>query len=515
MIRRPRIALAALAGLSLVAAACGGSSESKPVETTAAAAVETTKAAEPAGTEAPAPATDPAPAETEAPEPTEPPATEAPALEASEVGVTEDTIKIGVAIADLEAVRAAGISIPETLTNEHLLSRWTNEFDAWNEAGGINGRKVEALELNWDPLNPASFDALCAEATINNELYIVINGTGLSSIAQECILDAGVPIVYGDVVSQELLDTGILFTLAPPAQVTAPAGVEAWAKTTDIAPGSKIGVLASNTPLIQAAGKATADAITAAGFEPVVIELNDLSGDNAATTEEGGAAVGTFLAQDVKYVFVATQFTINGGFWRAAAGKLPYTMLDTASSQCSVFGLSRAPGDSNGALCTTAFDHPANDKGEIRADTDFEAKCRATWDKNYAEVMGGPSNPGVPSGTSTKDVGGKQLSSDYSPLECTITNFLGIALADAGLNPTRESFVEAMEGLGQQPFAAGSNGMGTFSADKHYLADEVHTIRITASAADVAADDKGLYNGCPAPVTCGVVISDWTPIAAG
>ena len=440
--------------------------------------------------------------------------TEAPALEASDTGVTEDTITIGVALADLTAVRAAGISIPDTLTNEHLLARWTNYFDAWNAAGGINGRQVKAMELHWNPLDPTTFDALCAAATIDNELFAVVNGTGLSAVAQKCILDAGVPVLYGDVVAQELLDTGLLVSLAPPAEAIAPAGVRAWAESTDVPAGSKIGVLASNTPLSHAAGAAAAEALTAAGFDPQVIETNSLAGDNAATNEEGAAAVGTFLANDVKYAFVATPFTENRGFWTAAAGKLAYTMLDTASSQCSAFGLSRSPGEANGALCATAFGHPTNDKGEMIADTPFEAECRSFWDEKFAAAMGGKSNPGVPSGASLTDSTGKVLYSDYAPLECTISNLLHEGLMNAGVNPTRDSFIEAIGNLGKQPFAIGSNGEGTLTPDKHYLADSVHTIRIQAADATVAPDANGLYNGCAAPVNCGIVVSDWAPLDA-
>ena len=36
---------------------------------------------------------------------------------------------------------------------------------------------------------------LCTAATVDNELFLVLNGTGLSGIARKCILDAGVPVI--------------------------------------------------------------------------------------------------------------------------------------------------------------------------------------------------------------------------------------------------------------------------------------------------------------------------------
>ena len=510
MARGSKFMAAALAGASLFAASCGSSSSSKDVTGTTAIATATTAA----------PTTAAVPVVTDAPKATEPvettPPTEAAEKPtASDTGITQDTIKIGVAIADLAAVRAAGISIPETLTSEHLFDRWNVYAKKWNDAGGINGRTVEFVQLLWDPLNPKSFDTLCASATVDQELFMVLNGTGLSSVAMNCLADAGMLMMYGDVVAQDLLDTGLMISLPPPAEVVSVAGVEAWIKSGQLAAPAKVGVLSSNTPLIQAAGKAAETALKDAGYDVQVIETNSLAGDNAATNEEGAAAVGTFLANGVQHAFVATPFTENKGFWNAAAdsGKLPYTLLDTAASQCSAFGLSRAPAEAAGSLCATAFDQQGIEGKGVRADTPFEAECRKFYDANYTAYFGSASSPGVPSGQKIPDVNGKVLSSDFAPQECTIANLLEQGLKNGGVNPTRKSVHDAILALGEQPFALGSDGTGTLKADKPYLADKVHTVRVTLADPKVVPGADGTYNGCPAPVTCGVVISDWTPIA--
>ncbi|MCX6534597.1 MAG: hypothetical protein NTW34_10545, partial [Actinobacteria bacterium] len=115
--KKSRFILAVLASSALIVAACGGSDSESKV------------------TEAPS---------------TEAPSTDAPVTEertASDIGVTADTIKIGVAISDLEAIRAMGISIPETLTTSHLFNRWDVFVQKWNAAGGINGRMIELFQL--------------------------------------------------------------------------------------------------------------------------------------------------------------------------------------------------------------------------------------------------------------------------------------------------------------------------------------------------------------------------------
>ncbi|MFZ9931031.1 MAG: ABC transporter substrate-binding protein [Ilumatobacteraceae bacterium] len=487
MKRQSRFAVALLAGASLVIAACGGDDGGST-------------------TEAPS---------TEAPS-TEAPSTEAPAEEptASDVGITESTISIGVAVADLEAVRAMlpGV-VPETLTTDHLFDRWKVFMDDINEAGGINGRTIELVRLVWNPLDQTSFDALCAEATIDNELFAVLNGTGLSSIARECIFAAGVPILYGDVLTESEFDTGLAISLVPPTEVMAAAGAKQWIENTDAAAGSTVGLLANNTPGGTAAGDAAQATLEDAGFVVERANLNSVSGDNAAINEEGALAVGNFEAAGAVHVLVATPFTENTGFWtKAAEAQLPFTLLDVSSSGCSPFGLSAdRAATAVGSSCTTAFDH-STDGTVIRADSEFEAACRANFDENFTEYYGGPSSPGVPAGRVITDVAGKVLNSDYTNLECSLSNIIKLGLEAAGVNPTRASFIEAIQNLGDVPLALIGGGTGTFAPGKPFAANAVHVVKVTKAAADTAADANGLYNGCAAPVNCGVVVSDWTPI---
>ena len=487
MKRQSRFAVALLAGASLVIAACGGDDGGST-------------------TEAPS---------TEAPS-TEAPSTEAPAEEptASDVGITESTISIGVAVADLEAVRAMlpGV-VPETLTTDHLFDRWKVFMDDINEAGGINGRTIELVRLVWNPLDQTSFDALCAEATIDNELFAIVNGTGLSSIARECIFAAGVPILYGDVMTQAEFDTGLAISLVPPTEVMAAAGAKQWIENTDAAAGSTVGLLANNTPGGTAAGDAAQATLEDAGFVVERANLNSVSGDNAAINEEGATAVGNFVAAGAVHVLVATPFTENTGFWtKAAEAQLPFTLLDVSSSGCSPFGLSASgAATAVGSSCTTAFDH-STDGTAIRADSEFEAACRANFDENFTEYYGGPSSPGVPAGRVLTDVAGKVLNSDYTPQECSLSNIIKLGLEAAGVNPTRASFIEAIQNLGDVPLALIGGGTGTFAPGKPFAANAVHVVKVTKAAADTAADANGLYNGCAAPVNCGVVVSDWTPI---
>jgi ABC-type branched-subunit amino acid transport system substrate-binding protein len=489
---KTRLAWAALASASLIIAACGGDDSSS---------------SDSPSTEAPA-ATD-APSETDAPADTEAPAEE---RTASDTGITADTIKIGVAVSDLAAIRAVGISVPETLTTEHLFDRYQVFVDDINEAGGINGRMIELTQVVWNPLDQSTFDTLCAAATIDNELFAVMNGTGLSAIARRCLFDSGMIIMYGDVMSQSEFDTGLAIGLAPPSEAVAAAGARAWIESTDAPAGSVVGVLSNNGPSIQPAGEAAKAVLEEAGFEVILIELNSQSGDNAAISEEGAAAVGAFQAEGAVHALLTTPFTENQGFWNSAAeAKFPFSLLDSSSSGCSAFGLSRVAAAAYGTECITAYDH-STDGTSLREDSEFEAACRANFDENFEAYYGGKSYPGVPAGQIIVDANGKQLVSDYTPQECALMNILKLGLEGAGVNPTRASFVDAVLNLGEVPLALAGGGTGLFAPDKPYAANAVHTVRITGADPSVAPDANGLYNGCAAPIACGIVISDWVSI---
>ena len=126
---------------------------------------------------------------------------------ASAPGVTEDNIKIGVLIADLVGLRDIGFQLPEALTNEYLVTNMSHYFDRWNEAGGINGRTVEAVEITWDPLSPETMENACTKATLDEELFMVVNASGFSTTFIDCFtVDADMFFMFGETSSQEQIN---------------------------------------------------------------------------------------------------------------------------------------------------------------------------------------------------------------------------------------------------------------------------------------------------------------------
>jgi len=434
--------------------------------------------------------------------------TQASERTASEIGVTVDTIKIGVGVADLDGLRAAGISLPAGLTTANLSNRMISYFNEWNAAGGINGRMVEPVVLTWDPTKPPSQDQFCADATVDAELYAMVVTSGLNSRTVDCLLRAGMLFYFGDFATQAAHDTRQLVTIAPPVEIGARAGARAAVDGGTIPSGATVGVLAGNQPSEKAASEAAADVLREAGYRPFPVEVNTIQGDVGAINQESGAAAGTFRANGISNVLMLLNFTNQSGFFDAAGTDFSVTVLDTASANCTPFGASRTPPGALGTTCITAFDNANTASGDLRSEIPFEKECRAHYDEAFAGKFPTKSAPGVPSGQVIDLADGTKISSDYDAFACTLATIMKGSLTGAGVNPTRDSAYQAALALGDVPIALASDGKGTLAEGKTYAADFVHAVKLTAATVDTPKNAQGTYNGCPAPVNCWVPTSD-------
>ena len=237
-----------------------------------------------------------------------------------------------------------------------------------------------------------------------------------------------------------------------------------------------------------------------------------MSGDNAAANAEGGAAVAQFTAEGVDHVFVILPFIYAAGFWGEVGTLQPTwdrTILDSASSNCTPFGASRTNPAAEGAICVTSYDSYASPDGGVDDDDAFEAQCREEWIAHFP-IFNGQSDKGAPSGeVGLETADGDLLNSDYAPGECTMQYIIKEALGNAGINPTRDSFADAIrEVSGPQAFR--SNGEGAFGPNKNYFSTQMQAVTFTLASRSDNRRADGTFNGCPAPVNCWVpVTGEW------
>ena len=431
-------------------------------------------------------------------------------------GISGNTIKIGVAVADLDGLRASGFSLAPALTTKNLSKRVTTYFDEWNAAGGINGFMIEPVVVVWDPVKPATAQKVCDDITINTPVFAFVNSSGMGAKYIECIAAAGVPTFYGEVAPQSAHDTGVLTTIAPSAEVNATAGIDAAIADGQIAKGASVGILTGNGPEHVAATAAAKTALEANNNKVTVVAVNTLGGDTGVTSTESAAAINTFKAAGVANVVNAVQFTSATGFWDGAAGNnWNFTFLDVASAACTAFGAKSLKPSAVGGICYTTFGDNVNSAGSLATETTFEKECRAHFDAmSTADFDGATSYPGVPSGETRTLPDGTKVSSDYAPVDCTFSNVIKLALEKAGKDLDRGSFMKAVRSLGDVPIALASNGKGNAAEGKTYLATLLHGVKLTAAPTGTAKNATGTYNGCAIDVQCWVPANaTWYPIS--
>ena len=70
-----------------------------------------------------------------------------------------------------------------------------------------------------------------------------------------------------------------------------------------------------------------------------------------------------------------------------------------------------------------------------------------------------------------------------------------------------------LAGLGDLPYALGSDGKGSQTPGKSYLALYVHADKLTAAPTGTAKNANGTYNNCPVDIQCWVPVdATWYPI---
>lgn len=298
-----RRALVLLCVTGLVAAGCKssgdevGSTESTAAPTTAAPTTEPTDSAAPTSdgpttdvTTTDAPTTD-APTTTEPPEPG--------------VGVSDDTIKIGVIYPDLAAIRDI-----VNLDHGDYLSAFQALADDINANDGINGRMLELVDGPVDVTSTDAASTTCTKLTEDEQVFAVIGS--LQASAVECYVTQHDTALVGGQQTDDLLSAAV----APWFAYTAPIDRLALKTIEGVAAeggfdGKKVGVITLPIygPMMESTVNPALDAAGADVVETAVIDVPD--GDTAAATAAAATILEKFRAQDVDLVVTVGDAFLN------------------------------------------------------------------------------------------------------------------------------------------------------------------------------------------------------------
>lgn len=439
---------------------------------------------------------------------------------ASDTGVTETTIKVAIHAADLAGLVKAGAikGVPEDAGPANS-KRISSYLDAWNAAGGINGRKFEYQLIQWDPADPKSYQTSCQKIIDAKVFMVIAAGGGFPPDSTPCIAVDGKTQYMGvDAVSAKQFKdmAGNFIGLAPPGAASAAAGIEALVKGGTLLPKTaKVAVLRGDYEFQSDAYTEVDKVLKREGYNVVfsdAIKVANLptadANKNVALQVEKVKAGG---ATHVISMLPFTNFTVFPAEATKAGLSLKYDILEISSGMCTAFSAGQLPAEMEGATCITHWNNFRLDTTGTKAtDTPFEAACRTQFESVYSAAdsvgKGIPgivkTNPGVPY-PGFKDATGKQLDMDQSYYECNIMNVVKAGITGAGANLTHKTYQDAIFKVKDFDAAGIAGGKGSLSANKLWLASNVQQVQVTTNTFTNPIDAKGLYGGkCLSPLAC-------------
>jgi hypothetical protein len=402
------------------------------------------------------------------------PATEEPAEapEATDDGITEDSISvthIRVTLEDLEAL-GFGIPIGDPADQAEKFVGLIND-----RCGGINGRKIDLSLVEAPPLAPEGTDpqavaqAACISATEDHHAVIAYSGSGWGGQGgASCVTDAHdtIYLTTYNVTQQEIEAAGNrLYSLA----ISSADGLEYLARTLDAQgafDGKTVGVVMQDSPgdpdIVQ---DGLLDTLKDLGVDVKVVNALGCAGGNACST---GVieSVQEMVANGVDVLFpllnvinlpayiqeMVTQGVQPGQVQFYQSGYNAQNG-DLVSSKVVVFS-----GDEAGKVYNGTKIVAAGATGAYRLPDFTPNEFGEMCNREYQDAGGDTYTATDPA---TNNAYGATVGT------CTFIRTIARAIEAAGPNPTREDLAAAVEGLGaidtggQYP---GSFGPGKYSA---------------------------------------------------
>lgn len=379
---------------------------------------------------------------------------------ASDVGVTADTITIAYLDPDAQKLVDAGF-IEDVFTAPEALN---GLVDTVNAQGGINGRKLAMRRYTFDVTKvPAGLINACTQASEDDPNFLALSmaffGDGASCIA----LDHKMPLLTASGMAGQLYgpasENMFLFNLT--FEENQAALVKALTENGALK-GKKLGAVVRAEPGgPESVERSLRPALKAAGFPD--LEVATITGSTLGDPAVLSAAAQKFKADGVNGVFLLANSYIAGGFMAAAEKeglKATFYASDQSEVASNIIAKFGPPSVLNGA---EGVSWKRLKSASASSTSEADKKCVSQSPAAVATLTPG-----------TEKYNG------FASL-CLMFQTMVEALRNAGNNPTRASFVSAMEGLGDFPM--GSGAQGSFGPDKHTAPDEVRLVKFDLSCA--------------------------------
>ena len=379
-------------------------------------------------------------------------------LRATDVGVTASTIKLGVVLLDLSTARSVGLA-PENYTVEDQRRAYDVFVGRVNDAGGINGRKVQTVYAVADPFDNATAEAACLRLTRDEKSFAVLSVAGFRGTASLCITrDNRTPLVAQGHHPTEYFraSAGLLITDQASSERTARSFIDTLDRLGSLK-GKTIGLVTNRdaTNGEKQGGDAVAAALKASGYE--VAHRADLSEDLPTGAGQIPVQVQQMRAAGVDAVVLATNFLYSTQFAQAADGQgwRPAWFAGQIGDMTSDALARNMPASYDGAIAVTSnrYNHDAR---AGRPEPAVERDCREHFNgKAGTRYPYGGENPVLPA--------------------CAGVGVFRAAATGAGPTLTRAAFSSAAQRLGA--FAWPGMIGGSLGSGKFDYADQTRPLR--------------------------------------
>jgi hypothetical protein len=403
-------------------------------------------------------------------------------LTASDQGVTPDSIKLGVALADLDALSNTGVAA----TNGTVAQRtavWHALIDDANSNGGAAGRKIDGDIQSFNPIDTNAGPDLCRRFTEDDKIFMAIGDVGVSTVMALCFTQVHkVPIIVYD--PQDMTtyaDAGGLMVTTMPNNDRIQYATVKTLHERGLLQGHKLGLVTA-TGISTAFDRTMVPTLESLGYK--LTDRADIDGANPANAaSQIPVAVNDFAAKGVDFVMWEGG-PVNSNLWINQAQKRAYNpkySFDEFSSGSDDFAVQTVSGPIDGVAFSARRRIERRDNSPTAPS---DAACIEKASKSGVALV-------------------QDRSSDlYWDTEqyCSQLSAFVDAATRAGPNPDRPGFAAAVANLGQRPdLEVGPPGVGgSWSPYKLDAADYLHDLTFNVS--------------CKNGKACWVPSGDWFPM---
>jgi hypothetical protein len=381
-----------------------------------------------------------------------------------------------------------------------------------NNSGGINGRKINPIIVQFDPTNDANMQSLCRQWTQGSPaVFAVVDGIGTwEQDDQLCVAQQGqTPLLsaWSTTTNWTNLGSPYLWWTGPDMAPVLDALVQWGVNSGRLGHGKKVGVVVSDQAPDQAAlnGYLLPD-LKKVGITPLVQTVAGSATATATTNSDAQLAVEKFKAAGVQSVIPLLRENAFFPYIAAETSQQWYPQLLLSDYQSTIevaLGLIPVPYNQalNGQEGVTTETLGGIDDDRPQAQGGYNPavrSCYATWHAYHPKPIPGTLYHYI---------------EEQGPIQawCGAIRLFATAAKGAGKNLNRRTFVTAMSKVTNYPGTL--SPVWTFGPDKFYGPTQYQVVKVHTNKPKSALckmPKSGIAQG-----TCWVTVQPFKPLPAG